>query len=151
MKSNLVPTEQLLEQGQTVLVELADMMGSPAVVALVSTDFVPADSATWPAADASFPLLTSPAAWELQHDGVSEKDFFVATDPAGGWDFESTAAGASIIGFIVRGTTAANRVFANKFATPIPNPAAGTHIVLPYVAVEASQIVVPGESPYVLE
>jgi len=151
MKANCIPTEQTTEDVREIVLSTSDTLDVAAVVALVEADFVPSDSTTWPAASTNFPLLTASAVWEIEHDAVSDKDFFVAPEPAGGWDFVSTAAGPNIVGFIVRGTASTDRVFANKFATPIPVPAAGVHITLPYVAAQADQIIAPAEEPYVLE
>lgn len=147
MQANLVPTELLALAAQNQMTALEDMTNVAAVVALVDTDFVPSDSTTWPAAAANFPLKTASGIYEIERDAVTGKDFLVAPDPAGGWDFISTGAGAPIVGFIVRGTLSTDRAFANKFTTPIPVGAAGVHINLPWVAADITQTITPAESP----
>jgi len=75
----------------------------------------------------------------------------VAPEPAGGWEFLSTAGGVTITGFVIKGgTTSANKIGAAKFENPIAVTAINQTIVIPYVAFDYASLILSGENPFPL-
>jgi len=150
MDANVVVANQTLTAVRDALVGMVDWFDGPARVRLVSTTFNPADATTYPVTSTSFAAKDAGGLFEVQFDALSGKWFLVALDPDEGWDFTSTAAGDSIVGFIVAATADANEIGGNLFVNPIPVTAVGQHITLPWVTIDITQMVLQAITPYAM-
>jgi len=150
MNSNLVVTNELAVFMREYLAAMPDAFDEPATVALVEGDFNPKDQESWPADSAASTPLVATDPWEINFDSVTGRYFFVAPDPDGGWDFTGFSDDVSFSGFTVRATTSGRKMFANLFSAPIPTTQSSDHIVLPYIACEAGDIIRDGDSPFIV-
>jgi len=150
MERNVVAASSFQDLARSVLVAIVDYTDSPGRVRLVSEEFDPNDSTTYPASSAIFPTLTAGDVFEVEYDAVSGRWYLVAPDPDEGWDFVSTGGGETILGFVVCGLDDETPIGGNLFATPVAVGAAGEHINLPYVAMDVTDVILQAINPYVL-
>jgi len=141
MIPNAAPTNELTEQVRTALSSIPDWLDASAKVWLVETAFLPTDGTTYPAHSAAFAALTGGGNWEVEFDAVSGEWFLVQPEPVDGWDFVSTGAGVSIVGYVVElATDTDTKICGNMFENPIAVTAVGQHITIPYVSLPINQM-----------
>jgi len=153
MISNVVAELEMQRAARELIAVTPDWLDTPPKVRLVTVPFVPNNSGTYPAVSPVVPFLvgTTGAPWELQYDAVEGDWKVVAPEPVGGWDFVSTDAGDSIVGFTVENAASNNWIGGNMFETPIPVTDAGQHIMLPNFSLPLADLLASAATPYALE
>jgi len=151
MIANIVPSDEVVVLLRDALLGVGAYTDVAPTVSLLVGEYDVHDGDSWPAASAAFTPLVATDPWELQFDALSGKTLMVAPDPDGGWDFVSTGAGVEITGFKVTGTATTDHVFAARFLNPIPVTEVGQHITIPYIAADASIVLLDGQNPYDME
>jgi len=147
MKANVYPTAAARDAARTSIVDIADWFDGACDVFMVEGNFDPTNPATFPSPSSAFAVKLS-GSWAFFFDAPSGRHMLVAEDPAGGWDFTSTAPDVTITGYVIRNNDAPTSLIgANLFPTPIPISAIGQTITLPYVCVDVEDVIAAAQVP----
>lgn len=149
MNENAAPSDETSAQVRSNMASLVDLFDAAPKVWMVEVAFNPLVADTYPAHSAAFAAVSGGAGtWQEFDDAESGKRFLVAREPAGGWDFVATAAGVTIVGYVVElATDTTVKICGNLFDEPIPIATVGQHIVLPYVSLPIDQVFGPVPIP----